>query len=137
MHTEGSFAPASADEARERYESLGSTAQVVVKEVARAMAFDPDEYEERVTADVVATARDVLFAEELQVSVGTAAEFDEWRADFDGDVEVIGTDSVDNVAWHAAGFADQAVAATFQDEPDAAVGMLRRQAFGRIYQDVV
>lgn len=136
MHTEGSFAPASADEVRERYESLGSTAQVVVKEVARAMGLDPAEYEERVTSDVVATARDVLFAESLRVRVGTAEEFTAWREDFRGDVEVIGTDSVDNVAWHDAEFAGQAVAATFQDEPAAAVGTLRRQAFGRIYRDV-
>jgi len=137
METEGQFSPTTVAAARDRYESLGSTAQVVVKEVAKAMGLDADEYRERVTGEVVETARDVLFAESLSVTVGTRDEFDEWRADTDRDVEVIGADNVDNVAWHAPEFAETAVAATYQSERDAAVGTLRRQAFGRIYSEVV
>jgi hypothetical protein len=137
METEGQFSPTTVAAARDRYEALGSTAQVVVKEVAKAMGLDADEYRERVTGEVVETARDVLFAESLTVTVGTLDEFDDWRAETDHAVEVIGSENVDNVVWHAPAFADEAVAATFQSERPAAVGTLRRQAFGRIYSEVV
>ncbi|WP_324665470.1 DUF5809 family protein [Haloarcula sediminis] len=137
METEGQFSPTTAAAARDRYESLGSTAQVVVKEVAKAMGLDAEEYRERVTGEVVETARDVLFAESLSVTVGTREEFEAWRADTDHAVEVIGADNVDNVVWHAPEFADEAVAATYQSEREAAVGTLRRQAFGRLYSEVV
>ena len=137
METEGQFSPTTVDAARDRYEALGSTAQVVVKEVAKAMGLDPEEYRERVTGEVVETARDVLFAESLSVTVGDHEEFEDWRADTDHTVEVIGADNVDNVVWHAPAFADRAVAATFQSERPAAVGTLRRQAFGRLYREVV
>jgi stalled ribosome rescue protein Dom34 len=137
MHTDGEFLPATADEARERYEQLGSRAQVVVKAVAKAMAFDSEEYDQRVTGDVVETAREAMFGEQLQVRVGTREEFEAWREDADQTVEVIGADNVDNVAWHAPPFADRAVAATFQDEERAAVSTLRRQAVARLYLDVV
>jgi len=137
METEGQFSPATADAARERYEALGSTAQVVVKEVAKAMRLDAEEYRERVTGEVVETARDVLFAESLSVTVGTREAFEDWRAESDVAVEVIGSDTVDNVVWHAPEFAEEAVAATYQSERDAAVGTLRRQAFGRLYREVV
>ena len=137
METEGQFSPTTVAAARDRYEALGSTAQVVVKEVAKAMGLDAEEYRERVTGEVVETARDALFAESLSVTVGTREEFDEWRADTDHAVEVIGADNVDNVVWHAPEFADEAVAATYQSERAAAVGTLRRQAFGRLYSEVV
>jgi len=137
METEGQFSPATVAEARERYEALGSTAQVVVKETAKAMGLDAEAYRERVTSDVVETARDVLFAESLSVTVGSREAFEEWRATYDGEVERIGADNVDNVVWHAPDFADDAVAATFHSEREAAVGTLRRQAFGRIYREVV
>ena len=137
METEGQFSPTTAEAARDRYEALGPTAQVVVKEVAKAMGLDADEYRQRVTGEVVETARDVLFAESLAVTVGTRAEFEDWRANADLEVTLVGAENVDNVAWHAAPFAGQAVAATYQGERRAAVGTLRRQAFGRIYDGVV
>ncbi|GGN98974.1 MULTISPECIES: DUF5809 family protein [Haloarcula] len=137
METEGQFSPTTVAEARDRYEAFGPTAQVVVKEVAKAMGLDAEEYSERVTGEVVETARDVLFAESLAVTVGTTEEFESWRADADHDVTVVGSENVDNVVWHAPPFADEAVAATFQSERRAAVGTLRRQAFGRIYSEVV
>jgi hypothetical protein len=137
METEGQFAPDSAAAARDRYESLGSTAQVVVKEVAKAMGLDAEAYRERVTSEVIETARDALFAESLSVTVGTREEFEAWCGDTDREVEVIGAENVDHVVWHAPDFSDAAVAATFQSERDAAVGTLRRQAFGRLYREVV
>ncbi|MDS0261550.1 DUF5809 family protein [Haloarcula sp. S1CR25-12] len=137
MDTEGQFSPTTVAAARDRYDALGSTAQVVVKEVAKAMGLSAEEYRERVTGEVVETARDALFAESLSVTVGSHEEFETWREDTDHAVEVIGSEHVDNVVWHAPEFADDAVAATFQSERDAAVGTLRRQAFGRLYSEVV
>jgi hypothetical protein len=140
MDTEGEFAPATAAAARERYEALGPTAQVVVKEVAKAMAMDADEYERRVTSDVVETARDVLFASLLEVHVGSREAYEDWLADADYDDEAVrevGSEHVDNVVWHAAPAAESVVAASFQDERRAAVGTLRRQAFGRLYRDLL
>ncbi|WIV68284.1 DUF5809 family protein [Natrialbaceae archaeon AArc-T1-2] len=136
MHTEGTFSPETIDEVRERYESLGPTAQTVVREVARAMAFDREEYDDRVTGDVVETARDVLFASRLAVTVGTREEYEDWCESYDGEVIEVGHERVDNVVWHA-GPGDEAVAATFQDEEAAAVATLRRQAFGRLYRELV
>ncbi|WP_435344607.1 DUF5809 family protein [Haloarchaeobius sp. HRN-SO-5] len=135
MHTVGHLRPETQATANEAYESAGPTAQLVVKEVAKSMGFDREEYRGRVDADVVETARDVLFAAKLAVDVGTREEYDEWRAGFDGDVYETGSENVDNVVWHEAPFAGEAVAATFQNEEDAAVGTLRRQAFGRIYRE--
>lgn len=140
METRGLFAPTSATETRDYYEVVGPAAQAVVREVARAIGLDREAYAETVTAEVVETARDAMFASLLEVQVGTMAEWDERKEALesaDVTVTVVGSDHVDRVVWHVATFADAAVAATFQDEPDAAVGTLRRQAFGRIYRDVV
>ncbi|WP_247730489.1 DUF5809 family protein [Halovivax limisalsi] len=133
METEGFFDPSTVEEAREYYEGVGPTARTTVREVARAMDFDRDEYDDRVTSEVVATARDATFAGLLAVTVGSRDAYDEWRDAYDGEVHEIGHEAVDRVAWHA-GPAGEAVAATFQDEPEAAVATLRRQAFGRIYR---
>ncbi|WP_135365219.1 DUF5809 family protein [Halosimplex halophilum] len=138
MDTEGTLSPATAAAARERYGALGSTAQVVVKETAKAMGMDAEEYRDRVTSDVVETARDALFASLLEVRVGSREEFEEWVADHDGyEVHEVGSENVDRVVWHAAPAAETVVAATFQEEREAAVGTLRRQAFGRIYRGLV
>jgi hypothetical protein len=138
MDIKGEYAPATAGAARERYDALGSTAQVVVKETARAMAMDADEYDERVTSEVVETARDALFASLLEVRVGTRAEYEDWLADrSDYEATEVGSEHVDNVVWHAAPATETVVAATFQDERRAAVGTLRRQAFGRVYRPLV
>ena len=137
MDTEGLFAPETAEAARERYDALGPTAQTVVREVTRAMAFDAAEYDDRVSSEVVETARDALFASMLEVRVGTRAEFDEWREATEYAVTVEGSDTVDNAVWHVAPFAEEAVAATYHEKRRAAVATLRRQAFGRIYREVV
>ena len=137
MDIKGLFAPETAEAARERYEALGPSAQTVVKEVTRAMQFDATEYDDRVSSDVVETARDALFASMLEVRVGTRAEFEEWRESTDIDVTELGNENVDNVVWHVAPFAGEAAAATFHEKRRAAVATLRRQAFGRIYREVL
>ncbi|AZH24338.1 DUF5809 family protein [Haloplanus aerogenes] len=132
--TEGVFDPESLAAARDAYESVGPAAQTVVRETASAMEFDREEYRDRVTSEVVETARDALFASLLVVHVGDREAFESWRAETDADVTTFGSEDVDNVVWHAAPFGE-AVAATFQDERDAAVATLRRQAFGRLYRE--
>jgi len=138
METLGLFAPETAAEARERYDALGPAAQVVTREVATAMEFDAAEYRERVTGEVVATARDALFASLLEVTVGDAPDLeDAVDAHPDYDVRRQGHPEVDRAVWHVAPAAEALVAATFQDERDAAVATLRRQAFGAVYRDLL
>lgn len=129
---DGLLAPATPEEARSAYGAVGPIAQIVTKEVAKAMELDPEEYRERVTSDVIETARDALFASLLEVQDGTYEEFEEWREGYDGDCIVLGSGNVDRVTWHA--FDGQAVAATYQNQPEAAQGTLRRQVFGRLYR---
>lgn len=136
MDTEGVFAPHSIEEAHEAYEAAGPVARTVVQEVARAMNFDREEYHTRVTSEVVETARDAVFASLLRVHVGDTAEFDAWSAEHsDYDVVEIGSENVSRVVWHPAPFAETVVAATFENEPEAAIATLRRQAFGRVYRE--
>lgn len=138
MHSQGFFAPSSAEAARDQFEAVGPTAQTAVREVAKAMDFEREEYNERVTGAVVETAREAIFASLLEVQVGTREEFEEWCADNpDFEVEEIGNENVENAVWHAVPFAGTVVAATFQDSEEAAVGTLRRQAFGTVYRDTV
>lgn len=137
MRTDGVFSPETEAEAREAFDSVGPAAQVVVRETAKAMEFDREEYRDRVTGEVVETARDALFASLLVVHVGDREEWEAWQADNpDYAVHEAGHEEVDNVVWHVAPFAETAVAATFQNEEQAAVGTLRRQAFGRIYREL-
>ena len=135
MHERGWFEPASAKTARERYESLGSTAQVLLTEVAKAMAFDSGEYDRRVTPEVVETAREVLFAADLLVRVGTREEYEDWIEGREYEVIERGSENVTRIVWHAAPFADEVAAATFEHEEDAAVETVRRQALGGIYRN--
>jgi DNA-binding ferritin-like protein len=136
--TRGVLAPETADEAREQFEAVGPAAQTVTKELAREMAFSKEEYEERVTSEVVETARDALFASLLEVEVGEYAEFAAARTDHpDAEVVQHGSEDVDRAVWHYVPFADALVAATFQSEPEAAAGTLRRIAFGEYYSEVV
>jgi hypothetical protein len=133
--TYGTFEPESWAAAERRYEESGPSAQVVVRAVTKAMGFDREEYDRRVDADVVETARQALFAETLAVQVADRDAFDAWRETYDGSVHVAGSDAVGSVAWHASAPAGTAVAATFEDEPAAAVGTVRRMAFNRLYRD--
>jgi uncharacterized DUF497 family protein len=134
MEREGVFVPETEREARDRYAAVGPAAQTVVRELARAMEFDEAEYRERVTGEVVETARDALFASMLEVCVGTRREYEDWLADTDREVHETGSENVERVVWHAPPFHEEATAATFHEERDAAVATLRRQAFGRLYR---
>jgi hypothetical protein len=135
MQQEGTLAPEDWAAARERFGALGPTARTVVREVAKSMEFDREEYDERVTSEVVETARHALFAEQLTVRVADDAAFESWRQDADVEVHVVGHDEAERVAWHVAPAAGRAVAATFQSEPEAAVSTVRRMAFNRIYRE--
>ena len=137
METEGLLAPETAEAARQHYEALGPQAQVLVKELATAMDLDSEAYDERVDADVVATAREVMFAGRLEIHTGTRSEFEAWVADRDATVTELGSEHVDTVAWHHAPAVGEVVAATYQDERRAAVETLRRQALGRCYREVL
>jgi len=138
MDERGLLSPETPDAASAQYEDLGPAAQTVTRELAKAMAFDREEYEERVTGDVVATARDALFASLLRVTVGTRDEFDAFCDDHsDLDVRENGSEHVERVAWHVVPFEDVVVATTFENEPDAAVATLQRIVHGRYYSDVV
>lgn len=138
METAGVIEPESAAAVREAYEAVGPAAREVVKETARAMGFDRAEYEERVTGEVVETARDAAFASLLVVHHGDRSEFESWCVDHpDAEVREIGSPDVDSVVWHLAPAAGVVLAATYQREPDAAASTLRRQAFGRVYRDLL
>jgi hypothetical protein len=136
METHGFLAPETESAARERYETVGPAAQTVVKETAKAMAFDAEEYDERVTGEVVETARDALFASLLEVRTGTREEYDEWLADRDREVIEEGSENVSHVAWHDA-LGETVLAATYEREEQAAIGTLRRLAFGRVYRELL
>lgn len=135
QQTRGFLQPETWADAEARYAALGPTAQTVVREVARAMSFDREEYDERVTPAVVETARQTLFAEQLTVRIADSETFAAWREESTYDVRRAGSDNVDRVAWHVSPAAEAATAATFQNEPDAAVGTVRRMAFNRLYRD--
>lgn len=138
METRGLLAPETPEEVHEQYEALGPAARTVTKEVARAMEFDSAEYRARVTGDVVATARDALFASLLQVFVGSVEEFESWaESNPTGEIHVEGSDNVEARAWHPAPAADAVAAVTFHEETDAAVATVQRQAFGRYYRDLL
>ncbi|MCL9816838.1 DUF5809 family protein [Natronocalculus amylovorans] len=135
MQTVGMIQPETPEDVRSMYEDVGPTAQVVVRETASAMQFDREEYADRITSDVIETARDALFASLLTVHHGTRAEFEAWCDDHPTfDREVMGGENVDSVVWHSIDFAETVVAATYQNEPTAAAGTLRRQVFGRHYR---
>ena len=136
METHGLLSPDDEAAARERYEAVGPAAQTVVKETAKAMQFDRGEYEERVTGEVVETARDALFASLLEVHTGPREEFEE-AVPGSFDVVEEGSENVENVAWHVAPAAETVVAATYQHEAAAAVATLQRQAFGKVYRELV
>lgn len=137
METEGSLSPETVTAAQAQYDRFESTAKGVVREVAKAMELAGDEYDERVTDNVFKTAQDVLFASRLAVTIGTREEFEQWQTETDHEVIEVGSEHVDYVVWHAPQATETAVAATFQDKQEAAVETLRRQAFGRLYREML
>lgn len=135
MEQVGIINPDTPADARRIYQNLTQPANVIVKEVSRALALDPQEYDSRVGDDVVHTAQDALFASLLTVTVGTVEEYRQWQDSFDGDINEIGNPNVDNVVWHV--FDGTAIAATFQNQRDAAIATLQRQAFGELYRHLL
>lgn len=140
MDTAGFVAPVTAAEATAIYDELGPIAQEIVRDLAIAFEFDGDEYDERMSADVVTTARNALFGSLLVVTTASRGRFDAWMDSPPYDeyaIEIEGSEHVDHVAWHEASMVDRVVAATYQDEKRAAISTLRRIAWGRIYHDVL
>ncbi len=137
MDTEGRLRPETPAEAREIHAELTPTAKVATREATKTMEFDQTEYDERVTPEVIESVRNAIFASLLTVRVADRQTFDDWLADRDADTTVIGAERAPRVVWHDSAAADTVVAATFGDERAAAVGTLRRQAFGRVYRDMV
>lgn len=136
MNSEGVYHPETVDAAQKLYEATGPTAQIVVKETAKAMEFDGQEYENRVTGEVVETARDALFASLLTTHHGSKPEFEAWCEDHpDYTVDLAGSEAVESVVWHPVVFDETAVAASYQAEPEAAAATVRRRAFGRHYRE--
>ncbi len=138
METRGVLAPETRPDAREAFEELGPAAQTVTSEVAKAMGFERTEYRNRVSEEVVATAREALFASLLVVHVGSATSFESWLDEAgDPEVQLEGNRHVDRRAWHPVEPAEAVAAVTFHEEPDAAVATVRRQAFGRFYREIL
>jgi hypothetical protein len=137
METEGFLRPETPAAARRAHAELLPGARTVVTEAARAMDFDRAEMDARLDEDVYRTAHDAMFASVLEVRVGDAEAFADWREDYGGELTVNGSENVENVVWHAAPAVDAAVAATFQNERAAAVATLRRQAYGDLYREVL
>ncbi len=137
METEGLLEPETTERVQERYDGLAPAADEMVRAATRAMAFDTEEYDERVTDEVRAAAQQALFASLLAVQVGTRAEYERWRESHEGELVEIGSDDATSVVWHDPPWTGDAVAATFQNERGAAVATLRKQAFGHLYSEVV
>lgn len=133
METSGLFAPTDEAGVRHRYDAVGAAATVAAAEVAQALGVDRD----RVDDDVRLVAHEAIFASLLSVMVGTRAEYEDWLADRDRTTIELGSEHVSGVAWHDAPFAEAVIAATYESEPQAAVATLRRQAFARLYREVV
>ena len=137
MHTEGVYEPESVEAAGEAYDTVGPVAQIVVKETTKAMEFTNEEYDERVTSDVIETARDALFASLLKVYHGSREEFEDWCEERQYSVDLAGSDDVESVVWHPVAVDETVVAASYQNEPGAAAATVRRRAFGRHYRPAV
>lgn len=137
METQGLIAPVTAEEARAQYEAVGTAAATVLRELARAMPLAEEAGDIAADPDLQLTAQEAIYASLLEVHVGTREEFEDWRDGHDRAVEELGSEHVSGVAWHDAPLADSALAATFENEPEAAVGTLRRQAFATRYREVL
>lgn len=133
METDGPFAPETEAAARERYAAVKPAAETAATVVAKTLDVDPGRADE----DVVRTAHEAIFASLLAVHVGTRAEYENWLEGRDRDVTELGSEHVSGVAWHDAALAGEVLAATFESEPEAAIYTLRRQAFDRLYREVV
>ncbi|MFB6253809.1 MAG: DUF5809 family protein [Halobacteriaceae archaeon] len=136
MDTQGFLSPQTSAEVSDIYTQLGSSAQTITREAAKAMDFDEAEYNNRVTSEVVHTVHDALFSSLLKVNIGTQDEFENVRKNHaEYSISLSGTEHVSHVAWHVAHIDDTIVATTFEEERTAAVSTLRRIVYGEVYQE--
>ena len=138
MQEHGSVAPKTEAEVKTTAQSVESTAKGVVTEVAKTMGFDDEEFQSRVTEDVIQTAVGVLMGNQLTVFNGSISEFESWRSSHSSfDVEQMGSTEVDFAAWHPSPVAERVIVATYQNHPEAATEMVRRAAFQYIYREMI
>lgn len=138
METRGQFAPKTAAEATDQYESIALAAETVTKEIAEAGTDGGEVYQALVEPAVIETAQQALFASLLEVHTGTREAFQAWLDDHDAfEAEMAGTETVPRRAWHPVWPADQVIAVSYQERPDAAIATLRRQAFGQQYRTLL
>ena len=140
MQTEGFLAPETPGEVHETFASLAPVAREVTRAVARASSADTEGYRERVGDSVVETAHEALFGSLLIVWTADRETFEQWcdrPANAPLDVRVEGGDHVENIAWHVAPATDHVIAATYEDQREAAVSTVRRIAWGRIYRELI
>jgi len=138
MKTQGEFTPETATAARSQYEALELAAETVTKEVAKAGTDSREAYQELTTPEIIDTAQETLFASLLEVTVGTAAEFEAWLEDHPGlTVSLAGHESVSQRAWHPIPPRDVVAAVSFEDGTEAAVATVRRQAVGKHYRSLL
>jgi len=123
METRGTFAPETRADALEYYEEVGPVAQVVVREATKAMSFGAD-VRRAGHAEVIRTARDATFARcSWSTSTSEGGEFDEWAAPKANSTRTMSSGSGPTTSTTSCGpipFADTVIAATYQEEPDAA-----------------
>ena len=124
---------------RTSHEQYRPIARELVREVSLSLGLAGDAYRDAVTDEVIQTAHDAYFASLFQVMIGDSAAFVEWkeRNAPNYDVTLEGSEHVDRRAWHPAPFANSVAAVTFNEQADAAVSTVRRQAYGRLYRDIL
>ncbi len=137
LEREGVYEPETVEAAQQAYAESGPAAQIVVKEAAKAMGFENSEYDERVTGDVIETAHEALFASLLVVYHGPRAAFEAWCEDHQYSVDLAGSEDAKSVVWHPVAVNETVVAASYQNEPEAAAATVRRRAFGRCYRELL
>ena len=120
----------------EVHQALLPAGETVTKELVDALEYHQGASEVSVTPELVETAHEAIFASLLEVYTGDSDEFEAWLRDHpDLDVHLEGHEHTERRAWHPVGPAGAVLAVTFQQEVEAAIGMVRRQAVGRYYRE--
>jgi len=135
MERQGVYEPETAEAVQEAFADTGSAAQIVLKEATKAMGFENSEYDDRVTGDVIQTAHEALFASLLVVYHGPREAFEDWCESNQYSVDFAGSETAESVVWHPVAIDETVVAASYQNEPDAAAATVRRRAFGQFYRE--
>lgn len=133
----GCFTPESESELVSRFESLETTAKVLVRQLRTAFDRNQDYVDDHLDQADVDTIKEIVFGSHLEIHAGTRQEFDQWFTGRSLELIEIGSSEVDHIAWHHSPFVETVLAATFENEPEAAVETLRRQAIGRLYREYI